>query len=510
MASKSFLNQFNDLDFTNEEQGAIFIPTILWDSVTEDSHLTIIDTTVSNFLPKDIRNDILARGPWTFKGDWLALAASNPDNSIDDYTFFTMNVWIRIYGIPSVLMEDDDTANHIGNSLGNMIGVVVKVDTRCIDLNMVDYLRIGIILDVTKPVRRCIAIGGSEPSPKLCPLQYECLPTLCHGCGLIGHALEHCTTFQPEVKSKLQYGDWLRYIPTKKQEPQSRTKGSIRYLAEAKNTTSKITEIGTSSSTPIPTESDSLLKKDVAAVNTSNRSIPRAANVPTDSIPDKHPSMATATEPGVTTKTLSAADIDPVGAKLANAAMMETLSHTKGNDPDPILVSTPPVDVNNKAQIDKVLASSTNDSLGSTMVPTLNNLEEPEGFIDFLNTTIETSSEVPHLLDNVGMNAAPNTLLPIPREGGLEYDLGKSFLATSNMLDIFDAWISNQSFPHTAKIDEESPLLIPRGTKRHLSMPHDRKFKKARPPPIISKTRVGMCSVKNSSVEVVSQPRRGK
>ncbi|KAL4272465.1 hypothetical protein GQ457_13G015830 [Hibiscus cannabinus] len=462
------------------------------------------------FPTEDIRNDILARGPWTFKGDWLALAASNPDNSIDDYTFFTMNVWIRIYSIPSVLMEDDDTANHIGNSLGNMIGVVVKVDTRCIDLNMVDYLRIGIILDVTKPVRRCVAIGGSGPSPKLCPLQYECLPTRCHGCGLIGHALEHCTTFQPEVKSKLQYGDWLRYIPTKKQEPQSQSKGSIRYLVGANNTTSKITEIGTSSSAPIPTESDSLLKKDVAAVNTSNRSIPRAANVPTDSIPYKHPSMATATEPGVTTKALSAADIDPVGAKLANAAMMETLSHTKGNDPDPILVSTPPVDVNNKAQIDKVLASSTNDSLGSTMVPTLNNLEEPEGFIYFLNTTIETSSEVPHLLDNVGMDVAPNTLLPIPREGGLEYDLGNSFLATSNMLDIFDAWISNQSFPHTAKIDEETPLLIPRGTKRRLTMPHDSKFKKARPPPIISKTRVGMSSVKNSSAEVVSQPRRGK
>ncbi|KAK8618139.1 hypothetical protein V6N13_116010 [Hibiscus sabdariffa] len=401
MASKSFLNQFNDLDFTNEEQGAIFTPAIPWDSVTEDSHLTIIGKLISSnpvddnavvrafqgiwkndkivhitslkpryyrikFPTEDIRNDILARGPWTFKGGWLALAASNPDNSIDDYTFFTMNVWIRIYGIPSVLMEDDDTANHIGNSL------------------------------------------------------------------------------------------------------------------------------------------------DVAAVNTPNRSIPRAANVTTDSISDKHPSMAAATEPGVTTKALSVADIAPVGAKLANAAMMETLSHTKDNDPDPILVSTPPVDVNNKAQIDKVLESSTNDSLGSTMVPTLNNLEEPEGFIDFLNTTNETSSEVPYLLDNVGMDAAPNTLLPIPREGGLEYDLGKSFLATSNMLDIFDAWISNQSFPHTAKIDEESPLLIPRGTKRRLSMPHDSKFKKAKPPPIISKTRAGMSSVKNSSADVVSQPRRGK
>ncbi|KAK8486999.1 hypothetical protein V6N13_032118 [Hibiscus sabdariffa] len=121
MALKSFLNQFNDLDFTNEEQGAIFIPTIPWDSVTEDSHLTIIGKLISSnpvddnavvrafqgiwkndkivhitslkpryyrikFPTEDIRNDILARGPWTFKGDWLPLAASNPDNSIDDFS----------------------------------------------------------------------------------------------------------------------------------------------------------------------------------------------------------------------------------------------------------------------------------------------------------------------------------------------------------------------------------------------------------------------------------------
>ncbi|KAK8501435.1 hypothetical protein V6N11_031153 [Hibiscus sabdariffa] len=221
MASNSFLNHLQDLYFTNEEQGVVFTPTIQWDSLTDDSTLLIIGKMISSnpiddnavvrafqgiwkhdkivsittvkanyyrikFPTEDIRNDILSRGPWTFKGDWLALAALNPNYSIDDYTFFSMNVWIRIYGIPSILVDDDDIANHIGNSLGAMIGTVVKVDTRRIDFNMVDYLRIGIVLDVTKPVRHCVAIGGSGPSPKLCPLQYERLPTLCHGCGIIG------------------------------------------------------------------------------------------------------------------------------------------------------------------------------------------------------------------------------------------------------------------------------------------------------------------------------------
>ncbi|KAK8590297.1 hypothetical protein V6N13_057191 [Hibiscus sabdariffa] len=77
-----------------------------------------------------IQNDILSRGPWTFKGDWLALAALNPTYSIDEYTFLSRNVWIRIYGIPSILMDDDDIANHTGNSLSAMIVNVIKVDTR--------------------------------------------------------------------------------------------------------------------------------------------------------------------------------------------------------------------------------------------------------------------------------------------------------------------------------------------------------------------------------------------
>ncbi|KAK9043246.1 hypothetical protein V6N11_071593 [Hibiscus sabdariffa] len=262
MASTSFLNQFQDLDFTNEEQGAVFTPTIQWDSLNDDSNLLIIGKMISSnpiddnavvrafqgiwkhdkivsittvkanyyrikFPTEDIRNDILSRGPWTFKGDWLALAASNPNYSIDEYSFLSMNVWIRIYGIPSILMDDDDIANHTGNSLGATIGTFVKVDTRRIDLNMVNYLRIGIVLDVTKPVRHCVAIGGSGPSQKLCPLQYERLPTLCHGCGIIGHALDACSTFKPTSDSKLQYGDWLRYIPPKKQEQNTRSKGSI-------------------------------------------------------------------------------------------------------------------------------------------------------------------------------------------------------------------------------------------------------------------------------------------
>ncbi|KAK8691151.1 hypothetical protein V6N13_074670 [Hibiscus sabdariffa] len=223
MAFNYFLNHLQDLDFTNEEQGVVFTPSIQWDSSDDDSTLLVIGKMISS---KSIDDNVMIRA---FQDDWLALGAFNPNYSIDDFTFTSMNIKVHIYGVPSILMDDDNIAHHSGDSLGAMIPKGIKVDTRRIDLNMVDYLRIGIVLDVTKSIRRCVAIGVTSP-PKLCPLQYERLPTLRHGCGIIGHSLEFCSTFKPMPSSELQYNEWIRYIPPWKQEANPRSKGSIRYL----------------------------------------------------------------------------------------------------------------------------------------------------------------------------------------------------------------------------------------------------------------------------------------
>ncbi|KAK8498808.1 hypothetical protein V6N12_066949 [Hibiscus sabdariffa] len=59
-------------------------------------------------------------------------------------------------------MDDDNIAHQTGDSLGAMIRKVIKIDTHRINVNMVDYLRVGIILGVTKPIRRCVAIRADK------------------------------------------------------------------------------------------------------------------------------------------------------------------------------------------------------------------------------------------------------------------------------------------------------------------------------------------------------------
>ncbi|KAL4298004.1 hypothetical protein GQ457_12G011830 [Hibiscus cannabinus] len=90
-----------------------------------------------------VRADIFKRGPWVFNNDWFALIPLNPMLSIDEYHFNRMVIWVRILLVPIGLMNEV-----LGRSLGACIGIVVGTDTRVIDGNMGEFLRVHISIDV--------------------------------------------------------------------------------------------------------------------------------------------------------------------------------------------------------------------------------------------------------------------------------------------------------------------------------------------------------------------------
>ncbi|KAK8491032.1 hypothetical protein V6N12_059837 [Hibiscus sabdariffa] len=115
---------------------------------------------------------------------------------------------------------------------------------------------------------------GMSPSPKLFPLQYERHPTLCRGYGITGHSLEFCSTFKPMLNTKVQYDDWIRYIPPKKQEAIPCSKGIIRYLNGASSCNPKTTINGKTLNIPQPIEEVKVPNMVVDVESTNDQLIP--------------------------------------------------------------------------------------------------------------------------------------------------------------------------------------------------------------------------------------------
>ncbi|KAL4339149.1 hypothetical protein GQ457_08G031690 [Hibiscus cannabinus] len=234
MAPESLLHQFDDLNFTAEEQDVVFAPT----STVPTKILSITELQSIFFLihlaSEEVRSDILKRGPWVFNDDWFSILPLNPLFSIDEYFFTTMVIWVRILRVPIGLMSES-----LGRSLGACIGSVVGTDTRIIDGNMGEFMRVRVNIDVSKPLRRCVTLGGCGTKPRLCPLQYEKLPNFCHGCGLLGHLVIDCPRQPYDPQVKFQYGDWLRANLKANRGGSAQPRGRIRFHDEAGSSNSQ-------------------------------------------------------------------------------------------------------------------------------------------------------------------------------------------------------------------------------------------------------------------------------
>ncbi|KAL4341060.1 hypothetical protein GQ457_08G018530 [Hibiscus cannabinus] len=299
MAPDSLLHQFDDLKFTVEEQD-VFVNATTVAIPEDDPRLSLVGCVImshaldgatlirifraawkptkvisitelrSNFFmirltSEEVRTNILKRGPWVFNDDWFAILPFNPMLSIDEYFFTKMIFWVHILRIPIGLMSES-----LCRSLGACIGSVVGTDTRIIDGNMGDFLRVRVSIDVSKPLRRCVALGGCGSKPRLCPLQYEKLPSFCHGCGFVSHLVVDCPRQPYDPLIKFQYGDWLRVDMKARHVVPFQQKGRIHFHEKAgsSNSHSGFSSLGTS-----------------AGVDVSSRHAPFAAATPLRSIP---------------------------------------------------------------------------------------------------------------------------------------------------------------------------------------------------------------------------------
>jgi hypothetical protein len=126
-----------------------------------------------------------------------------PPSEID---FDKVAFWVRIYDLPLACMGKE-----IGRQLGTAIGEVLLVETDEKGAAWGEFLRVRVMVDLTKPLLRGrrLKIQGKSFWVRF---QYEQLPRICFECGVIKHRKGGCPkrSMSRVKKEEPEYGPWLR------------------------------------------------------------------------------------------------------------------------------------------------------------------------------------------------------------------------------------------------------------------------------------------------------------
>ncbi|PPR87249.1 hypothetical protein GOBAR_AA33441 [Gossypium barbadense] len=119
------------------------------------------------------------------------------NKKMEEYDFYLSPFRVRISNIPLELMD-----RKVAMEVGNAIGEVLAIDWRDRNGGWTKYMRIRIIINIHKPLRRAVHYVDKEGMEIVCTIRYERLPKLCYICGLIGHTTQKCV--EVEANSEIR------------------------------------------------------------------------------------------------------------------------------------------------------------------------------------------------------------------------------------------------------------------------------------------------------------------
>ncbi|KAL5792899.1 hypothetical protein ACOSP7_001493 [Xanthoceras sorbifolium] len=153
---------------------------------------------------------VLMGGPWSFDKCLIVLEEPLGDGKFLDMGFTNVQFWVQLHNVPLVCMTKE-----IGWALGSKIGRVMDIDVGATGDCLGRFLRVRVVIDITKPLNRYLRVGLSEGDPDtVLLLRYERLTEYCFQCGVVGHVVREFQIANDIGGSSLapdyKFGVWMR------------------------------------------------------------------------------------------------------------------------------------------------------------------------------------------------------------------------------------------------------------------------------------------------------------
>lgn len=159
---------------------------------------------------------VLSMEPWQFNKHILVLTKLSTDIQPSLMPFDKAPCWIRLYDVPIGGRQKEGL-----RMMGCRFGEVLEIDESTTS-GLARSVRLKILLDLNKPLKRGTRIRLGSATPCWIPATYERLPSFCYWCGKLGHSYKDCDQFHDQVSDekhedvkKFPYGEWMKASPMK-------------------------------------------------------------------------------------------------------------------------------------------------------------------------------------------------------------------------------------------------------------------------------------------------------
>ncbi|CAM0878701.1 unnamed protein product [Alopecurus aequalis] len=127
--------------------------------------------------------------PWSC-GDghdlFLMDHVNSDTNIVDQIAGFTKaDLWVRFHGVPVEYFS----ANSV-YALAAAVGEPVNCELS--HTSSVDFIRARVRVDITRPLKRSVAVKLANDEQASVSVEYEVVPGLCGSCGILGHPADRC------------------------------------------------------------------------------------------------------------------------------------------------------------------------------------------------------------------------------------------------------------------------------------------------------------------------------